>query len=66
MNQSNLTFGRPFRLGVLVLGGWMALAAIEGSSTLALFALPLLVGLWIWAAVVVHHWTRMGGNENRR
>ena len=62
MNELKLTFGNPWRVGVLALVGWMAFAAVEKSSELALLALPLLVGLWICVVVVFDRWMRNGEN----
>ena len=60
MRRSNLTFGPRWRLGVLALTCWMGFAAVEDSSRLALFAVPLLIGLWICAIVAIDRWTRSG------
>jgi hypothetical protein len=64
MDESNLTFGVPWRVGVLATAGWLTLSVAEGSSTLALLAIPLLIGLWIWAVVIFDRWTRTGRNRN--
>jgi hypothetical protein len=66
MDESNLTFGVPWRLGVLATAGWLALSVAEGSSTLALLAIPLLIGLWIWAVVIFDGWRRTSGDRNLR
>jgi hypothetical protein len=49
--------GARWRLGVLALACWALYAVVEGSSMLGLIAVPLLIGLWIYAAVVIDRWT---------
>jgi hypothetical protein len=50
------TAGDWWRLGVVVLVFWLVTAALEGSSMFALFAVPLLVGFWVYAILLIDHW----------
>jgi hypothetical protein len=52
----HLTAGDWWRLGVVVFVFWLVTAALEGSSMFALVAVPLLVGFWVYAILVIDHW----------
>jgi hypothetical protein len=61
--DSGLTFSAAWRLGVLGVVGWMIWALAQGSSGLAILAVPLLIGLWIYAIVVIDRWAQAGGRK---
>jgi hypothetical protein len=41
----------------------MIWALAQGSSGLAILAVPLLIGLWIYAIVVIDRWAQAGGRK---
>ncbi len=53
MDESKLTFGVYWRVGVIVSIGWMIWAAVERSSIMALLLLPLIAVLWFCAVGVI-------------
>jgi hypothetical protein len=63
MNSWNLTFSAVWRVGVLAVLAWVIGGAFDGSSPLALFAVPLLVGAWMYAIFAVDRW--VGTSANR-
>jgi hypothetical protein len=46
------------RFGFVALLLWAVFAAVEASSLLAVFAAPLLMGLWMCAVVVIDRWVQ--------
>jgi hypothetical protein len=53
---SNLTFGGLWRVGVVASFVWVMGAAFTGRSALALFGLPAILGLWIYAFITLDRW----------
>jgi hypothetical protein len=56
MDESNLTIGAWWRVGVLASSAWVTIAALTGSSILALIILPVIAELWVYAIVAVDRW----------
>jgi hypothetical protein len=48
--------GDLWRFGIVALLLWVVFAAVEANSLLAVFAAPLLMGLWMCAVVVIDRW----------
>lgn len=61
--ELKLTFGARLRLGALSISAGVISAIFEGSSTIAILAVPVLVGLWMYAIVAVDHWVRRGADR---
>jgi hypothetical protein len=66
MDESKLTFGAYWRIGVIVSIGWMTWAAVERSSIMALLVLPLLAVLWFCAVGVIDGRVRKERDRNLR
>jgi hypothetical protein len=58
LKPPSLSFGTRWRFGVLISAGWMIGAAIDGSGTMALLAIPALVVLWMFAILAIVRWSR--------
>ncbi len=66
MNSWNLTFSALWRAGVLAVLAWVIGGAFDGSSPLELFAVPLLMGAWMYAIFAVDRWVSTGANRPSR
>jgi hypothetical protein len=58
MSGPIFTVGDLRRFGIVALLCWVAYAVVEASSPLAVFAAPLLIGLWMCAVVVIDRWVQ--------
>jgi hypothetical protein len=56
MNGPIFTIDDLRRFGFAALLCWALFAVVEASSLLAVFAAPLLIGLWMCAVVVIDRW----------
>jgi hypothetical protein len=59
----HLSFTAWLLLGAMAYVVWILNAVVEGSSTFAIIAGPLLVLLWIAAVLVVDRWVTGGANQ---
>ena len=55
-NSWNLTLGPRWRLAVLASLVWAIGGSLDGKGLWSLVAVPLLVGVWIFAVLVVDRW----------
>jgi hypothetical protein len=58
LNASDLTLGAWRPVGVLAFGAWAITGAFSGRSFATITALPLIMGFWIYALVVMDRWVR--------
>jgi hypothetical protein len=59
MNGPIFTVSDLWRFGIVALLLWVVFAALEADSLLAVFAAPLLMGLWMCAVVVIDRWVQI-------
>jgi hypothetical protein len=59
--NSNLTLGPRWRLAVLGSLIWAVGGTLDGKPIGSLIAVPLMVGAWICAVLVVDRWVGTGG-----
>ena len=50
--------GDLWRFSIVALLCWIAFAVVEASSLLAVFAAPLLMGLWMCAVLIIDRWVQ--------
>jgi hypothetical protein len=58
LNASDLTLGAWRPVGVFASGAWIVIAPFSGRSAAATVALPVIMGLWIYAIIIVDRWVR--------
>ena len=58
LNDSDLTFGAWRHVGLLASSVWIIMAPFSGRSVAATVALPVLMGLWVYAIIIVDRWVR--------
>jgi hypothetical protein len=56
MNGPIFTVGGLWPVVIVALLCWVVFAAVEANSLLAIFAAPLLIGLWMCAVVIIDRW----------
>jgi hypothetical protein len=54
----HLKAGDWWRVGALIFVVWVIIASLQGISIFALIAVPLLVGFWLYAILLIDHWVR--------
>jgi hypothetical protein len=59
MNGPIFTGGGLWPVVIVALLLWVVFAAVEADSLLAVFAAPLLMGLWMCAVVVIDRWVQI-------
>jgi hypothetical protein len=58
LNASDLTLGGWSPVGVFASGAWAIIGVFSGRSLATITALPLIIGFWIYALVVMDRWVR--------
>jgi RsiW-degrading membrane proteinase PrsW (M82 family) len=64
--MDDFTVGDLWRFGVVALLLWVVFTAVEANSLLAVFAAPLLMGLWMCAVVVIDRWIQSRHPSEKR
>jgi hypothetical protein len=57
-SSSIFTVSDVWRIGIVATLCWIVFPAVEAGSLLAVFAAPLLIGIWICAVVVIDRWVQ--------
>jgi hypothetical protein len=58
LNDSDLTLGAWRHVALLASTVWIVTAPFSGRSVAATVALPVIMGLWVYAIVIVDRWVR--------